>query len=124
MSYIFENIKESDRTIWWPSNVVALAFLGDVHLLEKETGLMSGMKESASNMITIDPEPLQKFAVAAFNFWSESNNQSLKVLLQGAMLHLIALCIACGKESCFERLKIGDLLNDARTLVHNVFEHG
>lgn len=122
MSYVFENNKADNQTVWWPSNAIALTFLDDVRALEKNVGRMSGMKESASNMISIEPDLLREFAIAAVHFWSDSNNQSLKLLLHGAILHLIALSIACGNDLNFEGLKLGELQNDARKLFGSNFE--
>jgi len=90
MGYIFE---KNDVTVWSPSLDVARLFLASVRQLEQQVHLPSGLAETMSDTIEIDPNLLLEFVRTLF-LTSNTSNQSLSILLHGPIVHLIALLYA------------------------------
>jgi hypothetical protein len=87
MSYDFEHEK---RVLWSPSRSVAQLFLCQVRHLEGVLGLSASMNEYMSDTIDLDFSQLDLF-LQELSEWANFENTSLKLLLRGTAVHLLAL---------------------------------
>lgn len=95
MGYIVEH---NDKTVWSPGRLVGKLFLSQVRHLESEVGVSAGLNEYMSDTIAIDANQLELFLQRVAD-WATFDNLSMRLLLRGAVVHLLALI------SCVERLQ-------------------
>jgi hypothetical protein len=92
MGHIFEI---NDQTIWSPSREVALCFLSQVRYLEGRLNAASGLTESMSDTLDINCQQLTIFLEQIGKQINLENN-SLRILMTGVVIHLLAILSACG----------------------------
>lgn len=71
--------------VWNPSNRVARIFVGQVSQLEAAYGRQSGVGEIIDDECDIDGDSFSMFVEFISVKFSESNNPSLRVLLEGVI---------------------------------------
>jgi Family of unknown function (DUF6086) len=84
----------NDETIWSPSRDVGLYFLAQARHLELCLKVPSGLVEAMSDTIEIDVVGLTRFLIS-LGKWTNLDNSSMKLLLNGVVLHLLALLGSC-----------------------------
>jgi hypothetical protein len=90
MGYVFESV---DRLLWSPSRDVGSFFLSETHWLENHLRMPSGLSEVMSDTIKVDLEQLKLFLERMTGIL---NNTSMRLLIKGTAVHLIALLAAGG----------------------------
>lgn len=116
MAYIFE---QNNRTIWSPSKNVAEFFLGSVRHLENLLKIESGLTESMSDTIEVDFDALNSYLLAIRD-WINLDNDSMRILVRGTMVHLLAL-VLCSDGSLDKLVDSypSDWIDEARSLARH-----
>ena len=119
MGYTFE---QNNRTIWLPSKTVAELFLRQSALLSDWAGCDLGFHQEMSDVVEIELGPLQVGLKAAIAEYESSNNRSLKVLLHGTLIHLIAIYMRCEGDLAALAVTSNELSSEAVKLLREMPE--
>lgn len=102
MSYVVEH---EDKTIWEPSRNTGKLFLSQVHCLEMILGTPSGFSEYMSDTVSVDAGKLDSFLGRLIE-WANRDNTSIRLLLTGVMVHLLAIAVTVNPTYSIEASEI------------------